>query len=57
MFVNSNPYLDFPKPSLAKVIPIGGISADPTLIDELSEVTNCFENLFRRKESLFSRIK
>ncbi|CAB3410793.1 unnamed protein product [Caenorhabditis bovis] len=46
MFTNSNPFMDFPRPMLAKTVPIGGISVqlnkirEAKLDDEWDEVLN-----------------
>ncbi|CAI2354351.1 unnamed protein product [Caenorhabditis sp. 36 PRJEB53466] len=34
VFVNSNPFLDFPRPTLTKTVPIGGISVNVTAMRE-----------------------
>ncbi|EGT36608.1 hypothetical protein CAEBREN_32648 [Caenorhabditis brenneri] len=52
-FINSIPSIDFPRPSLQKTIPIGGISVDIEKIDELdSEFSKILEK--RPKNMLIS---
>ncbi|CAI2356439.1 unnamed protein product [Caenorhabditis sp. 36 PRJEB53466] len=46
VFINSNPYLDFPRPLLPKTIPIGGISVNLEWIKQ-QKISEEWENVLR----------
>uniref|UniRef100_A0A8R1HU96 glucuronosyltransferase n=1 Tax=Caenorhabditis japonica TaxID=281687 RepID=A0A8R1HU96_CAEJA len=48
VFLNSNPYLDFPRPLLAKTVLIGGISVNTTQINQ-EKLPEYFQNVLSKQ--------
>ncbi|KAF1749915.1 hypothetical protein GCK72_016460 [Caenorhabditis remanei] len=49
VFVNSNPFLDFPRPTLSKTIAIGGISVNVTQMRE-EKLSKEFDEILKKRE-------